>query len=284
VKAKPLLSIIIINHLSEDIIESCLESIASSRTDFSVEVIIVDNPPMADYTCPADSEGMIFKRIAIDRRCGFARACNFGVARATGEMVFFLNPDIVLEPEAIAELYKALMDNGQNGAVIGRLAGPDGGFQATCRNFPRLSNLIASRGSVVQRLLGLKGNSYTLPDFTVATQVEAAAAAMMMIPRSIFDKLGGFDESYFMYLEDTDLCRRLNDGGHTIYFIPDARGTHRWGHSTKKYRFRRICWHHRSMLRYFSRHESFAAGLLVQPFLAVNCFLSLIIEMFTFRQ
>ncbi|MDD4051410.1 MAG: glycosyltransferase, partial [candidate division Zixibacteria bacterium] len=128
-------------------------------------------------------------------------------------------------------------------------------------------------------------NAYTLPDYPTSTDVDAAAAAMMMLPKNVFDRLDGFDPSFFMYMEDTDLCYRLREAGYRTVYVPDAGGVHLWGHATRRYRFRRVIWHHRSVWRYFARREtSWGNRLLLGPALAVNCLLSLAAELCTLRR
>ena len=195
-----------------------------------------------------------------------------------------LNPDVVVEPSAIGQLYEALAKKGSEAIVVGRLVGRDGRFQAICRRYPSLKGLLFSRGSVLSRIMRREG-TYTLPDYEEITSVDAAAAAMMMIPRRMFDTLLGFDESFFMYMEDTDLCYRAQQAGAATWYVPAANGRHHWGHATGRYRFRRIFWHHRSTWRYAVKHRFPLPSLIVLGgMLAVNCFLSLGFELCKFRQ
>jgi GT2 family glycosyltransferase len=178
-----------------------------------------------------------------------------------------------------------LMEHPDIGAVVGRLTGPDGHFQSSCRRFPTVARLTVSRGSVLGRMTDRSSNAYTLPDYPVPTDVEAAAAAMMMLRRDVFEKLAGFDASFFMYMEDTDLCYRLRQAGFRTVFVPGAGGVHLWGHATRRYRFRRIIWHHRSVWQYFARRKApWGNRLLLGPALAANCLLSLAAELCTLRR
>lgn len=278
------LSIIIVNHRSEDVLGDCLRAIGSSRHSFSLEIIIVDNP--ADSTAGSDFEevNIPVKRFSSDRRLGFGAACNLGATSAGGDFLLFLNPDVQLSEEAIARLFETLQNNPKAGIVSGRLTDGEGVFQPSCRRFPSLDNLFFSRGSFLSRLGGKTRREYTLPDYDETTIVEAAAAAMMMMAKADFEQVGGFDESFFLYMEDTDLCRRMHALGRLTVYVPGAGGVHLWGHSTGRYRFRRIIWHHRSVWKYFVKHHSSIAVLgLLGPLLAVNCFLSLTYELLTFK-
>jgi len=273
--------VIIVNHYAEAVIGDCLAAIVSGKGRLDVEVILVDNPsdPAAALAIPAD---LGLKRVAAPRRLGFGAACNLGAGHASATCLLFLNPDVIVTPAAIETLYLALESHPAAGAAAGRLTFEDGSFQPSCRRFPTVRNLVFSRGSVLYRFFKTAEQAYTLPDYPDVTEVEAAAAAMMMIRKALFDRLQGFDESFFMYMEDTDLCFRARACGGAIIYVPRAGAVHRWGFSTGRYRFRRIIWHHRAFWRYFARHRPTSVPLLL-PLLAANCCLSLLLELFTFR-
>lgn len=284
VKDKTQLSIIIVNHLSNDVLGDCLNSIARSDHTLATEIIIVDNPLVPETGDLQIPGKLTVKRRSMTRRTGFGEACNAGAEIAEGDYLLFLNPDVSLRPSAIDDLFNALRDNPEAGLATGRLTDPDGTFQPTCRRFPTLGNLMFSRGSFFSRVGSGKNKNYTLPDYGEITPVEAMAAALILMPGTIFDKLGGFDTSFFMYMEDTDLCRRLADLRLKALYVPTAQGVHLWGHSTGKYRFRRIIWHHVSVWRYFVKHHRSPVTLLpLTILLPINCLLSLTGELFTLR-
>jgi len=283
--ARPALSVIVVNHHSEGVLGDCLEALAAGDFTHGFEVVIVDNPAVegtAAFPIPA---GLLVRRVAAPKRLGFAAACNLGAKAAQGRFLLFLNPDVRLDRSAMSRLMAILVDRPHVGAAVGRLTGPDGRFQPSCRRYPTTARLTLSRGSILGRVAKPKTGPYTLPDYPLPTEVEAAAAAMMMLRRDVFDRVGGFDPAFFMYLEDTDLCYRLREGGYATMYVPDAGGVHLWGHSTARYRFRRLLWHHRSVWRYFSKHETAQGSrLLLAPALAANCLLSLAVELCTLRR
>lgn len=282
---RPQLSIIIVNHRAEAVLQECLAAIAASDSPLSTEVIIVDNPKddsREEFDIP---NGLNVKRIHTTGRRGFGSACNQGSAESNGECIMLLNPDVILDKQAIYEMYQAMSEKPEGSIVTGRLIGPDGDFQASCRRFPTLGNLFLSRRSLLHKLFGIGGRAYTLPDYGEITEVEAAAAAMMMMSKKTYEALSGFDEAFFLYLEDTDLCYRAAKKELKVYYVPKATGKHYWGLSTGQYRFRRILWHHRSILRYFVKHHrSLPVLFVLSPLLLINCCLSLIAELFTFRK
>jgi len=279
------LSIIIVNHRAEAILPQCLEAIAAAKSSLNVEVIIVDNPEDAKSGQVEIPDGLNLRRIALPRRTGFGAACNRGAKEAGGDCLLFLNPDVIVEADAIDHLYKDLDSLPDAGMVVGRLVGRDGEFQPSCRRFPTLGNLFLSRGSFLQKIFRFREDAYTLPDYQDITQVDAAAAAMMMMSKATFDRIQGFDERFFLYMEDTDLCYRATQAGYKLYYIPQAGGRHFWGYSTRQYRFKRIWWHHLSIWRYFVKHYRSIGGLaFLAAMLLINSFLSLIVELFTLRK
>jgi GT2 family glycosyltransferase len=282
---QPLLSIIIVNHFAEDVLHECLAAIDGSDHDLQIEIIIVDNPAALSESSLSHFENLSIERIPVTVTIGFAAACNLGVSHSQGNYLLFLNPDVILDPPAIGALYSVLTDVPEAGIVVGRLVGADGEFQASCRRFPTLGNLIFSRGSLLGVMAARKKAKYTLPDYSEVTEVEAAAAAMMMIARSDFARRSGFDERFFLYMEDTDLCYRVRKKGIKVLYVPQASGKHYWGFSTGRYRFRRIIWHHQAIWKYFRKHHRSIPALgCLALFLLANCFLSLIIELFTLRK
>jgi len=280
---RPDISIIIVNHRADPILGECVAA-ATGETGPSREIIVVDNPANADISALDVPFGIRLTRIPVDRRVGFGTACNLGAKKASGKYLLFLNPDVVLVDDAVTELFDGLRGYSGAGIAVGRLVGPDGKFQPNCRRFLTPSRLFFSHGSILYRIFRVRRGDYLLPDYDQVTEVDWAGAALMMIERVWFDKLVGFDEDFFMYLEDTDLCYRLHREGGKIVFVPGAGGVHQWGYSTRPYRFRRILWHHRSLWRYFVKHRSSLPQLAaLGVLLPLNCLLSLTAELFTLR-
>jgi GT2 family glycosyltransferase len=283
VSEDPVLSIIIVNHRSEKYLSRCFASIRQSRYSLPWEIIVVDNPgPVGDV--PVEFESRMH-RLATSKRVGFGAACNFAAASARGDCLLFLNPDTYLSENAIQILYQFLQENPSAGIVGGRLVFPGGGFQASCRKFPSITNIWFSRQSLFTRYFASENTRYTLPDYDRPTKVDCMAGAMMMIRTELFRRLHGFDEQFFMYLEDIDLCHAAKRLGWDTVFVPEAEAEHAWGHSTGHYRFRRILWHHAAYWKYFRKHHSFLDAYVLLPLpLVGNCLLSLLIEFFTLRR
>lgn len=215
-----------------------------------------------------------------ENNLGFGRACNLAVQAASGEYLLLVNPDAVLDPTSVTRLKEAHRANDRIGFAVPRLRFPDGRFQPGCRKFPTTTNMIFSRGSSVARLVGIgsEQSRYTLPDYPDITAVPAVAGTVALILRSDFDRVGGFDPRFFLYMEDTDLCLRLNHNGYKNLFVPTAGAVHRWGRGSAAGKLRRVWRHHLSVWKYFLKHYPNGFSVVVLPaLLLVNGLVSAVL-------
>ena len=121
------------------------------------------------------------------------------------------------------------------------------------------------------------GERYTLGDSSEMVAVPAVAGSMMMVRREIFRSLGGFDERYFMYMEDTDLSRRMIDAGYVNLFVPSAGAVHHWGKGSTTGMVRRKWRHHKSVLKYFHKYHHGFVSWVIMPVLLLANFLAVIV-------
>ncbi len=263
-------STVIVTYNSQDCLSECLLSLHEAVTPISHQLIVVDND---SDTNPEELVHSVFADATVIRNRtneGFARACNTGAAEADGDYLLFVNPDVVLDSDCVTRLIETAEQNEKAGMLGARVRYPDGGFQPSARNFPTAGNLLFSRGSFLTRALGHppgERGRYTLPDFDQTTAVPAVAGTLVLICRKTFLEAGGFDSDFFMFMEDTDLCSRLHDRGYTNLFVPGAGAVHRWGRGGKAGKIRRAWYHHRSLLRYFHKHQPGLFSYAVFPFL-----------------
>lgn len=265
-------SAIVVTYDSAAHISACLKALTSEIDAVGGEVVVFDNNS-GDATLRAVESGFPdVKIIRSDNNIGFAAANNNAAAESQGEYLLLVNPDLALDSGSLAKMLAVFDEHDDAGAVAGRMRNPDGTFQPTCRNLPTMKNIFFSRGS----MLGGKGgsNKYTLGDFDSPTPVPAAAATCLLLRRDFFLELGGFDERFFMFMEDTDLSRRIGETGKKIYFIPDAGGVHHWGGGSAVSKITRLRYHHMSVWKYFLKHYPNGFSLLLLPIaLLANFFL-----------
>ncbi|UCD64193.1 MAG: glycosyltransferase family 2 protein [Candidatus Zixiibacteriota bacterium] len=268
-------SVIIVTHNSLPALDDALGSLKKGLEKISGwQVIIVDNASSDEWQSCVRRHFPQAETIANRKNRGFAAACNLGAKIAGGEFLLFHNPDVQIDGDCIANLMATFEESPRAGAVVGRMRFEDGRFQATCRNFPTIRNLLFSRGSVLS-FLWRDTSEYTLGDYSELTEVPVVSGTLMMIRRDVFFSQAGFDERFFMYMEDTDLCLRLRQAGLRNYFVPSAGGIHLWGRGSQKGKTARQYYHHVSVWKFFVKHFPNGVSLLILPvILAVNLVLT----------
>lgn len=262
-------------------ISACLESVLT-QVD---EVVVVDNHSLDGTDAWIRDHFPSVLVIANSTNAGFAAAVNQAARASQGPLLLLLNPDTRLDAGAVAALATALEQEPSLGAVGGHLLDPHGHTQKgfTVRRFPTL-------GSIVADLLLLEevwpGNPWTRHyraldlDYGRAQDVEQPAAACLLVRRSVFERLGGFDEGFSpAWFEDVDFCRRLAHAGWRVGFVPDARVRHRGGSSLEhlpRPAFLEI-WY-RNMRRYVRRHHGRAAELALRGLIVAGMMLRVVVS------
>jgi N-acetylglucosaminyl-diphospho-decaprenol L-rhamnosyltransferase len=216
------------------------------------EVVVADNHS-ADGSVQAlraaDPNAVV---VPTGANLGFGTAANRGAAVAAGDYLLVLNPDAVVEPGAVKALADTL-DADERLAVVGpRVEDPDGRLYPSVRRFPDLAVAAghAFFGFVAPR--NRFSRAYKMLEWDHATpgDVDWVSGTCMLVRRSAFDAVGGFDEHYFMYVEDVDLCWRLWQAGWRVGYEPSALVMHTVGASSELAPYRMIAAHHRSLLRF----------------------------------
>ncbi len=234
----PLLSIIIVAYKSCDEIGPCLASLPRELDGRSVEIVVVDNSP-------GDSTGEIVRRnfpwvqyLAPGENLGFGRANNLGFGQTTGECVLFLNPDTVSNAAALVHCVRRLQAETKVGLISPKLVQADGAMDLACRRsiptlwdgFCRASGLAAA----FPRAALFAGYNLTHLPADGTYDVGAINGAFMMARRKVLEQVGRFDESFFMYGDDLDLCIRMVRAGYRIVYDGRVQMTHLKGLSVGK--------------------------------------------------
>lgn len=255
-----LTSVIVVLADSGPFTRECVEHALAS--DVPVEVIVVDNgsadgvPESLDRAYARDER----VRVVYNRaNLGFGAAVNRGALHARGARLLVLNPDCLVQPDTLARMI-AYMDvhTGIVGAVVCDSEGrPD---PASRRRDPLMARALRTK-------LGRGGDGgidIHGPMPQGAEEVEIVSGALLLIPRNVFERVGGFDETFFLHCEDMDLCRRVRDGGYRVLLAGDVRVLHGKGGSSR-HRPVFVSRHkHRSMYLWFRRHDPAARNPLVR--------------------
>lgn len=232
------ISIIIVNYNVKDFLEQCLYSIRKSRKEFFVEVFVVDNnstDSSIEYLEPLFPE---VKFIQTGKNLGFSKANNIAINQANSKYTLILNPDTILSEDTLEMMYKYMELHPEVGISGCKVLNGDGTFQLACRRgFP-------TPWTSFTKLFGLqrlfpKSKFFAKYNQTFLSEdenyyIDAVIGAFMFCNTQLIKSLGGFDESYFMYGEDLDLCRQVQLSGKQVAYYHETTIIHFKGESTKR--------------------------------------------------
>jgi GT2 family glycosyltransferase len=213
--------VVIVSYGSRDTLRSCVAPLAGTP---GVGVIVVDNASPDDaLQTIADLDVTV---VRAGRNGGFSFGCNLGAAAGNAPYLLLLNPDARLEPGALERL-QAVLDADPQTALVGPLLHEDDGSVApSLRRFPRLRSSLAQALFLHRLIPSLDELVHEPAAYTQPGTPDWVSGACMLIRRSAFEQLGGMDERFFLYCEDTDICRRVVDAGLTLRFEPAAVAHH----------------------------------------------------------
>jgi len=230
------LSVLIVTYNSKRLIDALLTALAPQLEGLDAEVVLVDNASH-DGTADIVAERYPWVRLLRSQEnLGFAAGNNLAAQSANGRMLLLLNPDALPEPGAIARGLQLMLAHPQVGLGGGRLLGDDGSTQPSARMFPSLAQeFIVLSGLAAKyprsRWFGRLDRTWADPDQPAA--IDWAPGAFVYIPHALFRSLSGFDERFFLYYEEVDLCRRIQAAGSTIQYWPELRVHHIGGESAR---------------------------------------------------
>lgn len=261
-----ILSIIIVNWNAGNQLRDCISSIHDTLDDIDANVVVVDNASSDDSLTGIEALGVSLSIIRNKTNLGFAAACNQGAAIASSSYLLFLNPDTRLYENSLS-MPLSFMANPEN-AKVGicgiQLINESGQVDRSCARFPTL--LIFLLQSVgLNKLPGLRRFSLHRTDWGhVTTQtVDHVIGAFFLVRRSLFEQLQGFDEMFFVYLEDLDFSRRAHLNGWQSVYLTRAQAFHAGGGTSKQVKAARLFYSIRSRLLYGFKHFSPAAAWAV---------------------
>jgi N-acetylglucosaminyl-diphospho-decaprenol L-rhamnosyltransferase len=246
---------------------------STSGEGWTAEVIVVDNAS-ADDSVAMLAQDYPWVRIVANRdNLGFTRANNQGLEVSRSRYVLFLNPDTELTPAALKLLLAYAETHPQAGVIGPQLRYGDGSLQSSRRRFPTLATFFLE-STVVQRWWPrnqVLTRYYMLdqPDDAIV-QVDWIVGACMLVRRAVLEQIGGFDEGFFMYSEELDLCRRAVDAGWQVVWLPAAVVTHHEGKSSEQVVAARHIRFHSSRLRYVRKYHGRLAAALLRSFLLLT--------------
>jgi GT2 family glycosyltransferase len=267
------LSIIIVCYKGWDRLHKCLDALDSfTGRNISTEVIVVDNRSGDEEIYRTEKKYHRFRFIYNTVNGGFANGSNLGASRASGEFIMFLNPDTVVTETAVEKLVDISRKNNDFSIISCKQINERGKESIAYGQFPSLLNLTGFQRAIFRsnfKEISDNSNSIFFPDWV--------SGSLILIKKVLLNKTGGFDEHFWMYFEDVDLCKRAHDSGGKIAFCRDIIIEHNHGGSSRinlktttltKTEVR-ISQHY-----YISKNTSGIKKFLIQSFLVINNLIS----------
>ncbi len=265
------LSITICSWNTIEDLRACLQSLREAHGEADFEVIVVDNASADGSPDMVEAEFPEFTLLRQTTNLGFTGGHNLAIAQRKGTDVALLNSDTVVHPGAIRRVTQYMAANPLVGIAGPKLLNPDGSLQFSCRRFPN-PLAAAFRNTFLGRVFPNNRftRDYLMTDWKhdQPREVDWVSGAALFMTKSLVEKVGMLDDTLFMYCEDVDICKRAWDAGFKVTYIPDAVVTHAIGRSTDKVANKMILRFHRSMFRYFVKHDVRKSFVLLRPFVA----------------
>jgi len=250
--------IVIVNWNSGSLLSHCLQSIAVSEADLDCigKVIIVDNASRDGSTCVDQFSSVLPLRVIRNsENHGFARACNEGAAAGRSEAILFLNPDTMITPGSVTCAVSALSASANDHVgIIGiRMLDEFGETQLCTSRFPTPWALVG-RSAGLDRVFPSLSHFDRSWDHKLTRDVDQVMGAFLLCRRDLFGSLGGFDERFFVYYDDVDLCLRAQQSGWRCVYFADATIVHEGQGTTRAVKDIRLFYLLRSRLLYAAKH------------------------------
>lgn len=274
-------SVSIVNWNTRDELRDCLNSLlAEAGAGFAIppqlrlEVFVVDNDSSdgSQDMIAADFADRVTLIANTDNR-GFGAAHNQAIARSTGRYVLLLNPDSrVLNADVLPRMV-AYMDANPDIGILGpKILNPDGTLQFSARRFPPMFAGIFRHtllGKLFPNNRFVRGYLMSDNPHDRVMDVDWLSGCALMARREMLEQIGVFDERFFMYCEDVDLCKRAHDAGWRVVYYPEVEVSHRIGAASDQNPIAMIKQHHRSMLLYFLKYNSRSPKILLTPLVLI---------------
>lgn len=230
------LSVIIVSYNTSQLLRDCLTSLVQNDCSHEVEIFVVDNDSRDDSVAMVRQHFPQVKLIANNQNKGFAAANNQAYRELQGDFIVLLNPDARLQPGSLDRITAFMLAHPQVGICGGRVVNPQGQLEPSARRFPNsffkfliisgLSDKFASSRFFARA-------DYKYFDHQTPLEVDWVPGTFTVLRREMLEQIGFFDERFFLYYEETDLCLRARRAGWQVYFYPGAEVVHVGGACSK---------------------------------------------------
>lgn len=252
-------SVIIVAYNSCDFIPACLKSVRDACEGVDSQIIVLDNGS-SEPILP-EIKNFFPEVLWLDSKenLGFGKGCNLAEKHATKPYLFFINPDTIISKNAFREMLKFMEEHPEAGTVGCRILNEDGSLQWACRrSFPTIVSAVSKTVGLAalfpkSKTLASYNMTYADPDEMI--EVDAISGSFFCIRRDVYEKLSGFDEDFFMYGEDLDLCFRTKEMGLHNYYTPVTNILHFKGQSCRTRRWGSYVDFYKAMLIFVRKHK-----------------------------
>ncbi len=264
------LSIIIVNYNVKEFLQNLLYSIEKASQNLSVETFVVDNASDDGSVDIIKEKFPSVNLIANKTNIGFGAANNMAMAKSAGKYVLLINPDTIVKEDTLVKMVSFFESRKDAGIAGCRVLNPDGSLQLACRrSFPgpwTSFTKVTGLSSLFPKSRLFAKYNLTYLDENKTYEVDAVSGSFMMMSREAYNKVGGFDEQFFMYGEDIDLCYRTQKAGFKVYFFHETEIIHYKGESTKRSSIDETTVFYQAMHLFVRKHlsSSFIVELILQ--------------------
>jgi len=270
------LSIIIVNYNVKEFLQNLIYSIEKASSNLTKEIIIIDNASDDGSVDFIKEKFPQIKLIANQTNLGFGKANNIGLKQASGKYVLLINPDTLVAEDTFEKMIKFFEQNENVGLAGCKILNPDGTLQLACRrsfpgpwtSFTKVTGLstLFPNSKIFARY------NLTYLDENKSYEVDAISGSFMMMRKEVYEKVGGFDEQFFMYGEDLDLCCRIQKAGFKVFYVHSTQIIHYKGESTKRSSIDEAKVFYGAMHLFVKKHlsSSFLVGLILRSAIFVR--------------
>ncbi len=255
------LSVIIVNWNTKDFLNNCIRSIKKNTQKISFEIIVIDNGSTDGSASAVEANFPEVILIKNQKNLGYGRANNQGYALAKGKYILFLNSDMAVQKNCLDRMFDFMEKNPAVGASSCKLTFPDGSLQHSCREFPRFKTIFLMLIGVRFLFPKMKiFRNYLMLDWDQSDirDVDQIMGSFMFIRSAVVGDVGGFDERFWMYFEEVDLCLRIKAAGWKIVHYPFVSSIHFLSKSSDQWGdIKRIQEFQKSSLKYFKKNGKF---------------------------
>ena len=272
------ISFIIVNWNTRDILIDCINSVYNTVKDIDLEIYVVDNASTDGSQDAVKNKFPDIKLIENKSNTGFAHANNQAIKHMHGKYAVLLNTDTLLQKNAIKTLL-AFMDNHPKAGIAGvQLLNNDGSKQNSIDNLPSLETEIFNKSLL--RLIFPKKYPGKRTYYDSPIEVDSVIGACMMVRKEAIGAVGGLDEDYFFFLEETDWCHRMKEKGWSVFHVPESMVIHFSGHSKRAAPWESQIEYYRSLYKYFRKNKGEGAYILLRISKPLKVLFNLILNCF----